>query len=145
MYTLQRFEHVYSFGSWALPPSRAVAGGVLWFVVCFLVGVFEEGAFRGYAQFTVGKAIGFWAAAFTISFAFGFIHLLDPNYTALGIGGPTIFGLLFAFCLRRNGDLWLAMGIHSAVDFSELSSLRRHIASRVQCTFSPPICTVPLG
>jgi hypothetical protein len=120
MYTLQWSEHVYSFGSWALPPSRAVAGGVLWFVVCFFVGAFEEGAFRGYAQFTLGRGIGFWPAAFTISFAFGFLHLLDPNYTALGVGGPAIFGLLFAFCLWRTGDLWLAMGIHSAVDFSEL-------------------------
>lgn len=120
MYALQWLEHVYSFGTWALPPSRALVGGTLWFVACFLIGVFEEGVFRGYAQFTLEKSIGFWAAAFTISVAFGFIHLRDPNVTLPGVSGPLIFGLLFAFCLWRTGDLWLAMGIHSAVDFSEI-------------------------
>jgi CAAX protease family protein len=62
MYTLQWLEQVYSFGTWALPPSRALIGGTLWFVGCFLIGVFEEGVFRGYAQFTLEKSIGFWAA-----------------------------------------------------------------------------------
>ncbi len=119
MYTLQWLEHVYSFGTWALPPSRALVGGALWFVGCFLIGVFEEGVFRGYAQFTLEKSIGFWAAAFTISVAFGLVHLRDPNVPLPGVSGPLIFGLLFAFCLWRTGDLWLAMGIHSAVDFSE--------------------------
>ena len=120
MYTLQWAEHVYSFGTWAIPARTAIAGGLAWAAVCFLVGIFEEGTFRGYAQFTLASGIGFWPAAVIISSAFGLLHLLDPNYTWLGVGGPAIFGLLFAFCLWRTGDLWLAIGIHMAVDFSEL-------------------------
>jgi len=120
MYVLQWAEHVYSFGTWAIPPRTAVAGGMAWAAVCLLVGIFEEGTFRGYVQFTLAKGIGFWPAAVLISVGFGFIHLFDSNYTLLGVGGPAIFGLLFAFCLWRTGDLWLAIGIHMAVDFSEL-------------------------
>ncbi len=119
MYTLQWAEHVYSFGSIAIPFTTALWGGAAWAAGCFLVGIFEEGVCRGYAQFTLGRGIGFWPAAFVISVAFGFLHLLNPNYTVFGAGGAAIFGLLFAFCLWRTGDLWLAVGIHAAVDFAE--------------------------
>ncbi len=125
MYLLTWAEHFCSFGTWTISPKIALIGGVM-FVSCLFVGVFEEGLFRGYAQFKLAKAIGFWPAALAISLAFGFAHLIHPTYTMLGVGGAALFGFLFAYCLWRTGDLWLAIGIHAAVDFAELFIFAPH-------------------
>ena len=120
MYTLEWEEHLYSFGTWALAPTRAVVAGGLWFIACAFVGIFEEGVFRGYLQVTLGSGIGFWPAAVLISCCFGLIHLPNANYTISGIGGPIGLGLLFAYCFWRTGSLWLGIGVHCLVDFCEL-------------------------
>jgi CAAX protease family protein len=119
MYALLWAEHYCSFGSWAVSSDRAL-DVVVTFATCFLVGVFEEGLFRGYAQFKLARAIGFWSAAFAISLAFGLVHLIHPTYTMRGVASAALFGVLFAYCLWRTGDLWLAIGIHTAVNFAEL-------------------------
>ncbi len=128
MYTLLWAEHYCSFGTGAVSPNGAVSIAAT-FITCFLVGVFEEGLFRGYAQFKLGRGIGYWPAAFTISLAFGLVHLIHPSYTMLGVGGAAFFGFLFAYCLWRTGDLWLAIGIHAAVDFAELFIFARRSTS----------------
>ena len=120
MYGLLRIEHAYSFGSWALSPQTAVVGGLLWLAACVLVGFSEEGVYRGYAQFTLSRSIGFWKAAVLLSLAFGATHLLQPFNTSLVVVSAACFGLLMSFCLWRTGDLWLAMGIHTAFDFGEI-------------------------
>ena len=119
MYALLWAEHYCSFGRGTVSAKRALDIAVT-FVTCLFVGVFEEGVFRGYAQFKLARKLGFWPAAFTISLAFGLTHLIHPAYTMLGVGGAAFFGLLFTYCLWRTGDLWLAIGIHAAVDFAEL-------------------------
>lgn len=118
MYGLLRIEHAYSFGGWALSPETAVVDGLLWLSACFLVGFNEEGLYRGYAQFTLSRSIGFWKAAVLISLVFGLAHL-GTFHTRLVIFSAASFGLLASFCLWRTGDLWLAMGVHTAFDFAE--------------------------
>jgi membrane protease YdiL (CAAX protease family) len=120
MCLLQWREHVYAFGTWAMTWRAALKPGLVFLLSCWLVGMFEEGVFRGYAQFTLSQALGFWPAALLISAAFGLIHMLDATYKVFGTLSAASFGLLFAFCLWRTGDVWLAVGIHTAVDFAEL-------------------------
>src|SRR5512142_333149 len=128
MYALLWAEHGCSLGPGTVSWNVAWTGGVT-FATCFLVGVFEEGLFRGYAQCKLGRAMGFWPAAFALSLAFGLVHLIHPTYTMLGVGSAAFFGLLFAYCLWRTGDLWLAIGIHAAVDFAELFIFARSSTS----------------
>jgi hypothetical protein len=83
-----------------------------------LVGFFEEFAFRGYLQATLGRGLGKWRAGILLSLAFGAIHL--PNYggawvSALAAAG---FGMLAVYSLHRTGSLWFFVGAHSLFDWS---------------------------
>ncbi len=93
--------------------------GLLYLAGFILVGLFEEASFRGYLQSTLQLAMGFWPAALVLAAFFGAIHLgnsSEANYGALMAG---CFGLLAAFALRRTGNLWFVIGLHTAWDWGE--------------------------
>jgi uncharacterized protein len=109
----------YSFGTIDLHGSSLWTWLGYWLVFFFLVGLAEEFAFRGYAQFTLAQSIGFWPAAIALSVSFGAIHLTNPGESWIGIVDIVGTGLLLAFTLKRTGNLWLAIGWHAAFDFGE--------------------------
>ena len=109
----------YSFGSLALQGTARVGWGLLWAIAFVLVGLSEEFMFRGYAQYTLARGIGFWPAAVCLSFVFGAVHLRNPGEGIVGGLNVAVTGLVFAFALRRTGNLWLAVGWHAAFDFGE--------------------------
>ena len=83
------------------------------------VGLFEEFAFRGYLQFTLGDGIGFWPAAILLSLLFGAAHLSNPGEGKIGAASVVLVGLFFAFTLYRTGNLWYAVGLHASFDWGE--------------------------
>jgi hypothetical protein len=109
----------YSFGSLALHGADLLRFGLLWTVFFVVVGLFEEFLFRGYTQYTLGDGIGFWPAAVVLSCLFGAIHLGNPGEGWVGAAGVVMIGLVFAFALRRTGNLWLVVGWHASFDFGE--------------------------
>lgn len=109
----------YSFGSIALHGLEMARWGGLWFVAFVTVGLSEEYLFRGYPQFTLARGIGFWPAAVFLSVLFGAGHRWNPGESYAGVAGVVATGLLFAFALRRTGNLWLAVGWHATFDFGE--------------------------
>jgi membrane protease YdiL (CAAX protease family) len=109
----------YSFGKLALQGSGLLGWGGLWAVTFVLVGLSEEFLFRGYAQYTLARGIGFWPAAIVLSLVFGANHLLNPGERIVGAANVAVTGLVFAFALRRTGNLWLAVGWHASFDFGE--------------------------
>jgi len=109
----------YAFGRVALPKTALFEWLVFWSLFFVAVGLCEEFAFRGYAQFTLGQAIGFWPAACTLSLSFGALHLLNRSENWVGASSVAVTGLVFAFTLRRTGNLWFAVGWHAAFDFGE--------------------------
>jgi len=111
--------HGFSFGSLALSSFTLLKYTMAWACVFVLVGIFEEFMFRGYAQFTLGKGIGFWPAAFILSAAFGALHLPNPGEGWVGALSVLVFGLYACFTLRRTGSLWFAIGFHAAGDYAE--------------------------
>ena len=119
MVLLQRAEHVFEFGTLALHGRQVLRMGFLWGIATLLVGFFEELTYRGYVQFTLASGIGFWPAAVVSSMAFGASHVIDSFYNWQGLFSAALFGLLFCLILRRTGSLWMAVGFHCAVDFSE--------------------------
>jgi uncharacterized protein len=109
----------YSFGGLALQGKELLRWGMLWAVLFISVGLFEEFLFRGYTQYTLADSIGFWPAAVVLSCAFGAVHLGNPGEGPVGAAGVVAIGLVFAFVLRRTGNLWLAVGWHASFDFGE--------------------------
>ena len=109
----------YSFGDMALHGKEMLRWGILWAVFFVFVGLFEEFMFRGYTQYTLAQSIGFWPAAIVLSCSFGAVHLGNPGEGWVGAAGVVTIGLIFAFALRRTGNLWLLVGWHASFDFGE--------------------------
>jgi len=109
----------YSFGSLALSPAETIRWGMFHLLLFTCVGFFEEFAFRGYTQFTLGDGIGFWPAALLLSLGFGYVHLKNPGEGWVGAASVVLVGLFFAFTLYRTGNLWYAVGLHAAFDWGE--------------------------
>jgi len=109
----------YSFGDVALHGQELLRWGILWAVSFVFVGLFEEFLFRGYTQYTLADGIGFWPAAVVLSCSFGAVHLGNPGEGWVGAAGVVAIGLIFAFALRRTGNLWLCVGWHASFDFGE--------------------------
>jgi membrane protease YdiL (CAAX protease family) len=109
----------YSFGRLAMHGASLLGWGVFWAVAFVLVGLSEEFLFRGYVQYTLARGIGFWPAAVLLSILFGFVHRGNPGEGIVGEANVAVTGLVFAFALRRTGNLWLAVGWHASFDFGE--------------------------
>jgi membrane protease YdiL (CAAX protease family) len=109
----------YSFGAVALHGTEVLQWGMLWGVLFIFVGLFEEFSFRGYTQYTLAESIGFWPAATILSLLFGRVHLNNPGESWPGVAGVVMIGMIFAFALRRTGNLWLVVGWHASFDFGE--------------------------
>jgi membrane protease YdiL (CAAX protease family) len=111
--------HAFDFGHLALHGPRIVRFAAYWALFFLLVGLAEEFLFRGYAQFTLNRGIGFWFASIVLSAAFGLVHLRNGGESWPGALAAASIGLFFCFTLRRTGSLWFAVGFHSAWDWGE--------------------------
>jgi hypothetical protein len=83
------------------------------------VGFFEEFLMRGYSQFTLTRAMGFWPAAVLLSCMFGLIHMRNGGEQWPGLLAAAAIGFFFCLTLRRTGNLWFAVGFHAAWDWGE--------------------------
>lgn len=109
----------YSFGTLVLHSTGLIGWGLLWAVSFLLVGFSEEFMFRGYVQYTLTRGIGFWPAAVTLSLLFGIAHRGNLGENLAGVANVVVTGMVFAFALRRTGNLWVAVGWHASFDFGE--------------------------
>jgi membrane protease YdiL (CAAX protease family) len=109
----------YHFGSVELHGLGFFKWLAFWLIFFLVVGLFEELAFRGYAQFALTQAFGFWPAAIVTSVIFGVVHLTNPGESWTGIAGVVFTGFFWCFTLKRTGNLWFAVGMHMAFDFAE--------------------------
>lgn len=109
----------YSFGKLALLGPGILGWGALWAAAFLFVGFSEEFLFRGYVQYRLGRSIGFWPAAVSLSILFGAVHRGNPGEEIPGLASVAVTGLVFAFALQRTGNLWLAVGWHASYDFGE--------------------------
>jgi membrane protease YdiL (CAAX protease family) len=115
MYGMRLFD----FGHLALHGVRILKFAAFWMVFFLLVGFFEEFLLRGYSQFTLTRAIGFWPSAVILSSAFGLIHIQNAGEQWPGLLAAAAIGLFFCLTLRRTGSLWFAVGFHMAWDWGE--------------------------
>lgn len=97
----------------------ALKYAALWGVVFLCVGFCEESMFRGYAQYTVTRGIGFWWGALLFAVVFGSIHRTNPGESPIGLFGAGAVGLVFCLSLWYTGSLWWAVGFHAAWDWGQ--------------------------
>jgi len=116
---IMRVAGVFSFGGFALHGVRILKFAAFWGVMFLIVGFREEFLFRGYSLFTLTDGVGFWPAAFLLSSVFGYVHTSNPGESWVGLVGIVAIGLFFCFTIRRTGNLWFAIGMHAAWDWSE--------------------------
>jgi uncharacterized protein len=110
---------VFDVGHLAMHGARIVRFAVFWAAFFLLVGFFEEFLLRGYSQFTLTRAVGFWPAAVLLSCMFGVIHLKNDGEDWTGLLAVAAIGFFFCLTLRRTGSLWFAVGFHAAWDWGE--------------------------
>jgi len=96
----------FSFGGLALHGHSLVEYGIGWAIVFLMVGFFEEFLFRGYLQFTLSTAIGFWPSAILLSIVFGFVHLGSLGENWMGAVTAGLFGLFLCLMsyVTTNGQ-----------------------------------------
>lgn len=108
---------------------------LLWIPGFLAIGFFEEYLFRGYLQYTLARGLsglaqlfpgnpdprtlGFWIAAFVVSFGFGAVHGSNPGESPAGLICAGTASLVFCFSLWRTGSLWWAVGLHAAWDYGQ--------------------------
>jgi uncharacterized protein len=110
---------VFDLGHLAIHGGRILRFALFWGFFFLLVGLFEEFLLRGYSQFTLTRAIGFWPAAALLSCVFGLIHLQNAGEEWMGLLAAAAIGFFFCLTLRRTGNLWFAVGFHMAWDWGE--------------------------
>jgi uncharacterized protein len=91
----------------------------LWGVTFLAVGFNEEFVFRGYPLFTLSTGIGFWPSAALMSAIFAIIYYFNPNETLPGLLEVALWGVMACIILRRTGNLWLPIGLHTGWDWAE--------------------------
>jgi CAAX protease family protein len=109
----------YHFGSLAIHGIQLLRWAAFWGVCFVIVALYEEFTFRGYLQFALRHAAGFWPAALLLSIGFGWVHRGNPGESKLGLAGVMLVGLFWCLTLRRTGNLWFAVGMHASFDFGE--------------------------
>lgn len=104
----------FHFGTISLSAGKIGAFAAVWSLYFVLVGVAEEFAFRGYPLFTLARGMGFWPAAGLMALLFGAVHLLNSGENWIGAASIVMSALLLALTLLRTGNLWFAIGLHTA-------------------------------
>lgn len=93
----------------------------LWLVTMFVLGFYEEWAFRGYALNVLARGVGFWPAAIVNAIGFGALHyFLKPMENAADFIGVAVITLFMCITIWRTGALWFAIGFHAAFDYFAL-------------------------
>jgi len=115
-----RLSGAFSFGPLALHGAEIWKYGLIWAVPLFLSALLEDFFYRGYLLFTLTTGIGFWPAAVVTSLLMGGAHFFNPGGHGLGPVSALLYCLVTCLVLRRTGDLWMPLGIHSAWSWGEV-------------------------
>jgi len=114
-----RFAGVFHFGTTALHGADIWKWATIYAFVFILVALQEEFRARGYGLFTLSAGIGFWPAAILSAAYFGYSHHSNSGEDWVGLFNAGMFGLLACLLLRRTGNLWMPIGLHTAFDWGE--------------------------
>ena len=98
---------IFDVGHLAMHRGRIVRFAAFLGGVFFAGGILEEFLLRGYSQFTLARAMGFWPAAVLLSCMFGLIHMRNGGEQWPGLLAAAAIGFFFCLTLRRTGNCGL--------------------------------------
>jgi membrane protease YdiL (CAAX protease family) len=107
------------FDGRALDAAAAWRYALEWALICLVIGAFEESLLRGYLQHTLGRALGFWPAAWLLSIAFALWHLDNAGESLFGLFVVGAGGLVFCLSLWYTRSLCWAVGFHAGWDWGQ--------------------------
>lgn len=107
------------FGPVTLSGAKIFGYAAIWGVVFLLTGCFEEGAFRGYLQFTLTRGINFWWALGTIGLVCLLLAFVGKGNGVWGVYAIALLGLFPCLMLHirktpRSG-FWQAAWVTSTL------------------------------
>ncbi len=100
-----------------LGAGEAIRSGATWGLAVLGMALFEQSLKRGYLQSTLGRALGFWRAAWLLAVLFTLEKLL-AHRNPLALVSFLVTGLFAGLTLRRTGDLWFAVGLQTGLEWS---------------------------
>lgn len=100
-----------------LGAQEAIRSGATWGLSMLGFALLQQSLSRGYLQSTLGRALGFWQAAWLLSVLFTLEKLLAVR-NPLELTAYLVINLLACLTLRRTGDLWFAVGLQTGLDWS---------------------------
>jgi uncharacterized protein len=109
--------HLLVFGGFSIGGTGAWKYAFAWALIALLVGIVEESLLRGYLQFTLTRALGFWWPAFLLSIAFALWNISNDGESLLGLTVVGFGGLVFCLSLWYTRSLWWAIGFHAGWDW----------------------------
>lgn len=107
------------FGPLQLHGAAILKMGAWWALAFLAVALFEEFLFRGYVQQALSQGMGFWGAAIVTAGLFALAHTGNRGENWFGIVMVFLDGILMCFTLWKTGDLWLAVGQHTAWNWTQ--------------------------
>ncbi|MBV8424600.1 MAG: CPBP family intramembrane metalloprotease [Candidatus Eremiobacteraeota bacterium] len=96
---------------------------LIWGFNFFLVGIAEEGTFRGYLLYTLTRGTNFFWAAIILAVMFGLAHSGNPGESPYGLLEVMVIALVFSYGIWLTGSLWWAIGLHGAWDWMQSYTL----------------------
>jgi hypothetical protein len=110
-----------TYRGFAIHGDALLRAAAIWLVTMFVLGFYEEWAFRGYAFDVLKRGIGFWPTAIINAIGFGALHyFLKPMENAADFIGVAVITLFMCITIWRTGALWFAIGFHAAFDYFAL-------------------------
>lgn len=107
------------FGPVALSGSQIVSYALLWGVCFVLVGLFEEGVFRCYMQFTLTRGINFWWALAIVGAICIDLLIRAKGNGVWGVYAAALLGLLPCLLLElkkvKGAGFWYAAWVTSTL------------------------------
>ena len=94
------------------PAASIVASLGVSLLLFAVAAAFEEALFRGYILQTLARSGFAWLAIGLTSLFFGFVHLNNPNATAISTVNTVLAGVWFSLAYLKTRDLWFVWGIH---------------------------------
>ncbi|GGI25762.1 CAAX amino protease [Pedobacter mendelii] len=116
-----------------------IAGYLLFFI---LVGVFEEFTFRSFPLVVFAERYLVPVTVLSNGILFSLIHFTNPGFSALAMTNITLCGILFSIITLQKGNIWWAVGIHFAWNFTQGNLLGFKVSGLAQ---SGLLAAKPIG
>ncbi len=96
-----------------------IIGFVLFLLAIFVQASTEEIICRGFFYQRLNRTYGTAAAVIGSSVLFSLAHIMNPGCTPLALVDILVTGVLYALMVRYCDSIWMAMGAHTAWNFTQ--------------------------